>query len=126
MTLPRVDSAAVLPVTAGVRFLRVRQFAERHVEDLCPALVDHDQLHGLAGGHAADGAGEFARILHRLIVDPRDHVTGFNACLGGGTIDLRLPATSAPSGFFAEAVGDLSVTCWIWTPIQPRLTEPLS
>ena len=36
-------------------------------------------------------------------------------------------ATSAPSAFFMPRLSAMSaVTGWIWTPIQPRLTEPLS
>ena len=36
-------------------------------------------------------------------------------------------ATSAPSAFFRPRLSAISaVTGWIWTPIQPRLTEPLS
>ena len=36
-------------------------------------------------------------------------------------------ATSAPSAFLRPRLSAMSaVTGWIWTPIQPRLTEPLS
>jgi hypothetical protein len=116
----------VAVVGVGLGLDRVRQLAEREVDDLVLALVQHVELHRSAGRETADGAGEFAGILDRLAVDRRDDVAGFDAGLGRRTIGLRFGNQRAFGLLQAEAVGDVGVTGWIWTPIQPRLTEPLS
>ena len=88
--------------------------------------MHHVELHRVAGRKTADGAGEFARILDLLAVDGGDDVAGLDARLGRRTVGLRFRHQRAFGLLHAEAVGDVGVTGWIWTPIQPRLTAPLS
>src|SRR5258707_7451581 len=61
----------------------------------------------MAGGEAADGAGEFPVILDRLAIHRRDHVAGFNAGLGRRTIGLRFRNQSTLRLLQAKAVGDV-------------------
>ena len=50
-------AALVAVVVVGLGLQRVRQLAEREVDDLVLALVQHVELHGAAGSDTADGAG---------------------------------------------------------------------
>src|SRR5262249_40817612 len=79
--------AAVL-VEVGLGLNRVRQLAERQVDDLVLALVHHVELHRIAGREPADGAREFLGILDRLAVDGGDHVARLDAGLGRRTVGL--------------------------------------
>ena len=88
--------------------------------------MQHVELDRIARRETADGAGEFAGILDRFAIDAGDDVAGLDAGLGRRAIGCG-SATSAPSAFFMPRLSAISdVTGWIWTPIQPRLTEPLS
>src|SRR5664279_5206110 len=101
-------AALVLIVIVGLGFNRVRQLAKRQVDHLVLALVQHVELHGIAGREAADGAGEFARILDRLAIHRGDHVAGFNAGLGRRTVGLRFRNQRAFGLLEAETVGDVN------------------
>src|SRR5581483_2123494 len=99
--------ALVVVVVIGLGLDRVRQRAQRQVDDLVRALVEDVELDRAAGRNAADGAGELARVLHRLAVDRGDDVAGFDAGLGRGAVGLRFGNQRAFRLLQAEAVGDL-------------------
>src|SRR6202142_4420252 len=101
-------AALVIVVVVGLGFNRIGQLAERQIDHLVLALVQHIELYGIAGREAADGAGEFAGILDRLAVHRGDHIAGFNAGLGRRTIGLRFRNQRAFGLLEAETVGDVS------------------
>src|SRR6478735_2307634 len=102
------SAALVAVVGIGLGLDRVRQLAEREIDDLVLTLVQHVELHGVARRKPADGASEFAGILDRFTVDRSDDVAGFDAGLGRGAIGLRFGYQRAFRLLQAEAVGDVS------------------
>src|SRR6185369_11064291 len=80
------QATLVFLVGVGLGLNRVRQLAEREVDDLVLALLQHVELHGVAGRKTANGAGKFLGILDRLAVDTSDDVTRLDAGLGRRTI----------------------------------------
>src|SRR6476646_10088056 len=101
------QATLVFLVGVGLGLDRVRQLAEREVDDLVLALLQHVEFYGIAGRKTADGAGEFLGILDRLAVDGGDDVTGLDAGLGRRTIGLRFRHQRAFRLLHAEAVGDV-------------------
>src|SRR5881396_321948 len=101
------QATLVFLVGVGLGLDRIRQLAEREVDDLVLALLQHVELDRGARRETADGAGEFLGVPDRLAIDRGDDVTRLNTGLGCRAIGLRFRHQRAFRLLHAEAIGNV-------------------